>query len=481
MNSKIHIAVLVGIASAIALAILRGRRLLPPSVGKFPLGEKPWKAYAGLAKTLGPVLSVSTFGKTVIILNSAESALEIVDRRVNFACKPRWPMAELLGKQHSVAFVYYGERHKKMRKVLHASLNPTIIVSTWGEHVDMQSISLCSALLKAPDAFFTLIEDNIQRHVIGHVYGRQPTSEYCRIIKDVMDQTSAALQPGRWMVDLWPALLHLPSWIPGAEFKRWAAEARELFLRSMTEPFLATKADVASGNAPFSFVQYALQNVDYISPEDENVLIDAAGTFVTAGTETTVSVLLTFVAMMSRHPDVQEKAFREIQETVGDDRLANLQDRESLPYLECIIKELLRFNPSVPLIPHSNMREDTYQDYRIPQKSWILINVWAVLHDESTYPNPEKFIPERFKQASTPDPRSFVFGLGRRRCPGAAFAELVLYISMVRLLTLFKFTSMDDGQPFDVVPRLVTIPKPFNCRITVRANARALLESHLTR
>ncbi|KAK7055266.1 cytochrome P450 [Favolaschia claudopus] len=479
--------VLIGLVSIVSFLALNHwrRRKLPPNVDvtKFPLGEKPWKTYARLSKKLGPVICVPSFGKTVVIINTAECATELVERRVNFACKPRWPMAELLGKQHSVAFVYYGERHKKLRKVLHASLNANIVVSTWGNHMDVQSISLCEALLANPEDFFALIEDNIQRHVIGHVYGRQPTSDHCRILKDVMDQTSMALQPGRWLVDLWPALLYVPSWVPGAGFKRWAAEAKTLFLRSIEEPFSVAKSDVASGTAQFSFVQHALLNAPNMDAEDESVLIDAAGTFVTAGTETTVSALLTFVAMMAKYPLVQQKAFNEIRAVLGNEnRLPNLHDRASMPYIECLISELLRFNPSVPLIPHSNTNEDVYQDSFIPKKSWILINVWAILHDEETYPDPEEFIPERFEQGKgtpAPDPRAFVFGLGRRRCPGAPFAELIIFLTITRMLTLFEFSLEEgDNQPFDVVPRLVTIPKPFKCRVVARPNAKSALEAH---
>lgn len=88
------------------------------------------------------------------------------------------------------------------------------------------------------------------------------------------------------------------------------------------------------------------------------------------------AAILTFVLMLTRNPDVQKRAHDEIMRVVGPDRLPGLQDRESLPYLDCVIQEVFRFNPPIPLVTHSNAKEDEYLGYRIPQKTWILANVW---------------------------------------------------------------------------------------------------------
>ena len=63
----------------------------------------------------------------------------------------------------------------------------------------------------------------------------------------------------------------------------------------------------------------------------------------------TVSTLLTFFLAMAKHPDVQEKAQAELDAVVGQDRLPEYADRASLPYIEAIISELLRWQPVLPL------------------------------------------------------------------------------------------------------------------------------------
>ena len=62
-----------------------------------------------------------------------------------------------------------------------------------------------------------------------------------------------------------------------------------------------------------------------------------------------VSATVTFFLAMSLYPEVQAKAQREIDQVVGTNRLPSYKDRDSLPYLNALIKEVLRWNPVTPL------------------------------------------------------------------------------------------------------------------------------------
>ncbi len=52
--------------------------------------------------------------------------------------------------------------------------------------------------------------------------------------------------------------------------------------------------------------------------------------------------------MMALHPEVQKKAQAEVDAICGRERLPHFGDREHLPYLEALIKEVTRMHPSVP-------------------------------------------------------------------------------------------------------------------------------------
>ena len=63
--------------------------------------------------------------------------------------------------------------------------------------------------------------------------------------------------------------------------------------------------------------------------------------------EQTVSTLSSFILFMVKHPEVQKKAQEEIRRVIGQDRLPTFEDRDSLPYVESILIEVLRLRPPV--------------------------------------------------------------------------------------------------------------------------------------
>lgn len=62
-----------------------------------------------------------------------------------------------------------------------------------------------------------------------------------------------------------------------------------------------------------------------------------------------MSTALSFFLAMILHPDIQRKAQAEVDSVVGNDRLPNVTDRTSLPYVRSVLTEVLRWNPAVPM------------------------------------------------------------------------------------------------------------------------------------
>ena len=46
---------------------------------------------------------------------------------------------------------------------------------------------------------------------------------------------------------------------------------------------------------------------------------------------------------MVLHEDVFKKAQAEIDKIIGNDRLLDFEDKEMLPYFNCVLKEVLRY------------------------------------------------------------------------------------------------------------------------------------------
>ena len=52
---------------------------------------------------------------------------------------------------------------------------------------------------------------------------------------------------------------------------------------------------------------------------------------------------------MTLNPSVQNKAHQEIEKIIGNGRLPTIADRENLPYVDAIVKEVIRWSAVIPL------------------------------------------------------------------------------------------------------------------------------------
>ena len=68
------------------------------------------------------------------------------------------------------------------------------------------------------------------------------------------------------------------------------------------------------------------------------------------------------------HPDAQRRAQEEIDRVVGRERLPTFEDRASLPYIEALWRETLRWRPALPVgNAHATIADDEYNGYFFPK------------------------------------------------------------------------------------------------------------------
>jgi hypothetical protein len=94
-------------------------------------------------------------------------------------------------------------------------------------------------------------------------------------------------------------------------------------------------------------------------------------------TQTALSVHY-FILAMAMYPEVQKKAQSQLDRVLVDGRLPELSDRPSLPWVDAIIKETLRWSSMTPVsLAHSTSSHDMLQDkYFIPEGTIVMANVW---------------------------------------------------------------------------------------------------------
>lgn len=194
---------------------------------------------------------------------------------------------------------------------------------------------------------------------------------------------------------------------------------------------------------------------------------------------------------MTTHPEVVALAQQELDEVLGGERLPDFSDKPRLPYVSALLKEVLRWGLPNPLgTPHQLREDDIYNEWFIPAGATVFYNLWAMFHDESAYPGPFSFRPDRFLEdgqinPDVKDPEQLIFGWGRRICPGRHFALRFVFLTIARTLATFGVSTYLDENGNPVVPNrerthgLVSNPLPFRSNINPRsAQALSLISGH---
>ncbi|KAJ3858700.1 cytochrome P450 [Lentinula novae-zelandiae] len=112
-----------------------------------------------------------------------------------------------------------------------------------------------------------------------------------------------------------------------------------------------------------------------------------AATLAVGALETTSISLSFFLYAMSQHQNVQRQAQIELDRVVGQSCTPNFVDMVQLPYyVTAIVKEVLQWQPAVPLAaPHVVMEDDWYKGYFIPKGTTIIPNVWSMNRNKDIY------------------------------------------------------------------------------------------------
>ncbi|KAJ3555508.1 hypothetical protein NM688_g2539 [Phlebia brevispora] len=444
----------------------------------------------------GPIVHFHVFGRRFVLLNTLDVATDLFEKRSNiYSTKPRLVMAgELVERaKTSVLFLPYGQRLRECRRLVHSWVNKHAMASSYPVQ-EVGSHKLLETLLDDPSRFSDHIRTQAGAVILQLTYGFDcdPLNDpNIAMAEQLSSITAYATQPGRWLCDSFPWLAYIPYWLPGAGFRRWAKRARRVSHDVIRIPYEMVEKAVVDGSAPPSWTASAIidEKGQLKTGLDAFNLMTAAGTMFAGGIHTTVASIRTFFLVMTRHPEIQKKAQAEIDRVVGHDRLPTINDRSSLPYVNNLITEVLRFNPVVPVIPHSLDNDDIYEGYLIPKGAWVMVNAWAILQDPNTYHSPDEFIPERYDGIDDyppePDLSYISFGFGRRACPGIHFAHAMMFLNISHVLAAFNIGPYVNGEGKSEVPPLLfdtghlRVPANFRCSIVPRDADKEKLIRHL--
>ncbi|XP_058763188.1 cytochrome P450 71A1-like [Vicia villosa] len=173
------------------------------------------------------------------------------------------------------------------------------------------------------------------------------------------------------------------------------------------------------------------------------------------GTDTTSATLEWTISELVRHPSTMKKVQEEVRRVVSNKSKVEESDINQMPFLKCVVKEILRLHPATPLMaPRETMSRVNLKGYDIPEKTMVYVNNWAIQRDPKNWENPEEFIPERFEHSQVDfrgqDFQFIPFGFGRRGCPGVNFGIATVEYILANLLYWFDWETKSGKQDIDM-------------------------------
>ncbi|CAK7229981.1 hypothetical protein SCUCBS95973_007418 [Sporothrix curviconia] len=416
-----------------------------------------------------------------LLINSAAAYRDVMCAQHCYAYQRSAPFRRLIGDIIGVGLVFAeGEEHRRQRKALGGLFtvaNVKAYLAVLQEKADCLvdeiqcSVSSAAAgggsggsgggLVEIKSLFAQATLDVIGIVALGqdlHCLGGRSVFQAC--YEAMFDLTPAGML-------LAAVNLVVPiRWLPleaNRSFMQASAQLRQI-LTSMTEERIAQV--VAAGEKPNKSPAKGLPAKDLLTYMVEtkylatNVaerwskadLVEQVLNFMATGHETTAGALTFAVHRLGVHSEVVRKLRSEARDRLPS--CPSFSDIDSLPYLDAVLRECLRFHPPVAGIPRVAQQDTVVAGQFVPRGT-TLMPVPAVMHhntalwgDDAHVFRPERWIDDpTMGGAVNSEAYAWVgFGHGPRSCIGRALAALNFKVVLLAMVQKLDWTSLDRGK-----------------------------------
>lgn len=429
---------------------LKGPRGLPLVGNIWDIRTDAAERYRQWSKQYGDVYQIMLGNIPVVVVNSAAAAKALFGSNAQvLSSRPElYTFHKVLSNTAgtTIGTAPYSESLKRRRKGVASALNRPSI-QTYIPHLDVETKDFIKELYTYGNAGQTAIDPMpmIQRLSLslgltlnwGTRLKSQEDDLFAEITR-VEEEISRFRSTTGNLQDYIPILRLNP-------FNFHSAKAREM--RDRRDKYLTYLNDalderIANGtHKPCIQANVILDREAKLSKDE---LTSISLTMLSGGLDTITTQVAWFVALLSQHPEIQDKAVEEIRKHYGDDQpICDANDDQKCAYIVALVREALRYYTVVRLsLPRASIKDLPFKGTAIPKGTMVFLNAWACNMDDVVWSDPGVFRPERWLER--PDAPMFTYGLGYRMCAGSLLANRELYLVFLRLLNSFAIKKHDD-------------------------------------
>ncbi|KAF9445703.1 cytochrome P450, partial [Macrolepiota fuliginosa MF-IS2] len=201
----------------------------PPGPKRYPiLGNifdiptaHAYKKFAQYSKDLdSDIIYLDAAGTPFVILNSLEASIELLDKRsIRYSDRYHNTMGyELVEGRRLFSMLPYNDEWRENRRIMVKHLSASDQTPILSRVRDFVRKSLLPNFLTSPEDFLTHIRNGVGGSIISLTYGipvKRVADPWIALADEGMQCVTASLVPGKYAVDTFPFLKHLPEWFPG--------------------------------------------------------------------------------------------------------------------------------------------------------------------------------------------------------------------------------------------------------------------------
>ncbi|KAG1854462.1 cytochrome P450 [Suillus subalutaceus] len=407
-----------------------------------PESNAPFQ-FARWTEQYGPVFSLKQGHRIFVIIGRHQAAVDIMEKEgANLADRPRSiAVQETLCGGMRVVVEGSGERLRRLRRVLHAGLQPKV-AETYEPIQTRNAKNLILDILNDPKNHQSHVMRFAASVVMSFTYGKTTPTSYTDPEVVAVCKSSArfgrAMKPGAYLVDTYPILRFVPGYL--SQLKAWHQDELALFNGQLD----VVRKQMREGTARPCFARFILEQQKQYQLEGKELGYVAGGMFA-AGSDTSASAITVMMMAATIHTDAQARVQEELDSVVGRTRLPTFDDQEMLPQVTAFMLESMRWRPvSLGGFAHRATKDIIWNNYLIPAGATVIGNHWAIANDPEVFPEPQKFNPQRWIDNAgrvRDDLRFFTFGFGRRVCPGQHVAHRSTFINTALILWAFRLSE----------------------------------------
>lgn len=242
--------------------------------------------------------------------------------------------------------------------------------------------------------------------------------------------------------------------LPLLPYRRYVNAAGALEVQ-MLALLSARKSEDAETDDMLSALMRARDEESGTALTDQEIL-GHVSVFFAAGHETTSNGLAWTLLLLTSHPEVLARVVEEVKRVVGEGSI-DVEALDKLVYLGWVIKESLRLFTPAPWNGRILTGDTQMGDFTIPSGAEVLFSIYETHRIPEIFPEPQRFLPERWEHLS-PSPFEYSpFSAGPRTCIGAAFATMEMKVILATILSRKRLELVP--QKIDRFAEMVLAPK----------------------